>query len=349
MLVFVSSLFKRLIFLSLFPASAMLVACAPKPSDEYDYLQRLSNILNVNISKQDSTVEFPNFPQPRQLTIELQQNELSIREFLSLRECALHTTIAHRNSLIGKVASESQLLFNDLRILEQGPACLKLLGKKSIAKKLTSFLEEKQSQLAKQLWLAVLAQDEHRKFWRSKDYRGSYPEIVELDPHEHLNKIAGFVVEVLNGKTKYSNNDFNTIEQHLGQLRFGDGGQLLANYIEQINALEQANSIIKKRLEQPLCLNKKTTTKARYFENVVNSFFIKLVQTRAVKLNQRADVLLKQHQRLESPLLIHANEAYKTWARQRDAVIAEGKKSIKKHVQTIQALYSQCNLQPGNN
>ena len=138
----------------------VLVLCGCKPDKNLadDYVQRLENVLDVSGKKTD--VKAPKFPDPRDLKIELSASELSIREFLSLRECELHTTIARRNSLIGKVAKPSQLLFNNIRILEQGPDCLNTLDNATLSKKLKQFLDKKHSEIGQSLWFALLAQDE---------------------------------------------------------------------------------------------------------------------------------------------------------------------------------------------
>lgn len=102
--------------------SILLLSACSKSNDRAssDYLKRLKSVLDVELD--DSHLYFElEFPQPRDLRQDSPNNTLSIREFLSLRQCELHTVIAHRNSLIGKVALPSQLLFNDLQILQNIP------------------------------------------------------------------------------------------------------------------------------------------------------------------------------------------------------------------------------------
>lgn len=342
-----NSLSKQLKVCALILCGLLVVACDTSPSTEQEYLTRLSNVLDVNINQDVEVMPFPKFPQQRNLQIQVERGELSIREFLSLRECALHTTIAHRNSLLGKVSSASQLLFSDIRILDQGPECLALLDGNLLGQKLEQFLKLKRSQIGQTLWSTLLAQNEHRQFWRAKSDQSAYPTTIGIDVTDSISALAEFSQQVIDGKTDYSDDDFKQIEWHLGQQRFGDGGQLLKQYLEQINTLKKANYIIAYRLKRPLCFEQKATNKARYFDNVVRRFFIAKVQLNAVKLNQRADVLLTSHQQLETPLKAYANKHYQTWASNRDALIAKGKTSTTEHVKFIQQLYSQCNLIPG--
>lgn len=303
-------------------------------------------MLDVPFPGEEQLRHYPAFPKPRALQLNVQQGALSIREFLSLRGCTLHTTIAHRNSIIGKVAPASQTLFSDLRMLHQGPECVTQLGDSALAKKLQLFLDLKHSQIRHRLWAALLAQSEHRQFWQPTDYRIDYPDHHAVDARDHLESLAMFSHKILNGEFDFTDADFNAIEQHLGQLRFGDGGALLSHYQEQVNTLKHANAIIQSRLKRPLCFQQKMTMQARYFDNVVRTYFINAVQRRAVKLNQRAATLLKAHFQLEGPLLAYANNDYKAWAAQRDALLEQGKNATTDHVKLIQSLFTQCNLTP---
>ena len=353
-LAFSNSLFKPIKLRCLLLGCALINACGTEPTPVHDYLTRLSNVLEVpidshaNSSKETSTTHFPSFPKPRNLQFSAIKGELSIREFLSLRECKLHTTIAHRNSLIGKVSSASQRLFSDLRILQQGPECITQLGESVLAKKLQQFLDLKQSQIQQTLWSALLAQNEHRKFWQANDYDPRYPTIIEIETSNSLNALAVFSRNILIGKYDFSDAEFTSVEQHLGQLRFGDGGRLLSRYLEQLNKLNIANNIIRTRLKRPLCFEQKTNTQARYFDNVIRTYFILNVQRNAVQLNQRAETLITAHQQLEEPLLQYANKDYQEWVNRRNSLLSQAKTATTEHVKLIQKLYAQCNLTPGH-
>lgn len=324
-----------------------LASCDFKSSAEQDYLTRLSNVLDVPLDDDFDTLSYPKFPATRELNFIAERGDLSIREFLSLRECTLHTTLAHRNSLIGKVATASQLLFSDLRILQQGPECVKQLGESALASKLEEFVTLKKSQIEQNLWSALLAQTEHRQFWHLRNHSDEYLPNIQTDLNS-LKALAEFSREVLSGRVNFSDAEFKLIERHLGLLRYGAGGQLLSHYLEQVNALQQANIIIQTRLKRPLCFENKATQKARYFDNVVRSFFINKVQTSAVKLNQRAEKLMFSHQQFEAPLLKFANQAYQTWVNSRNELLAKGKTATTEHAKLLQQLYIQCNLIPGN-
>ena len=120
----------------------LLSACDVAIEPSSDYQKRIQNILSVDVSLE----KFDRLTYPRQRLLVKQdrkkKNSISIREFLSLRECKLHLVLAQRNSLIGKVAPASQLMFNDLQILEYIPECIEQLVEKNntlMAQKLESY------------------------------------------------------------------------------------------------------------------------------------------------------------------------------------------------------------------
>lgn len=321
-------------------AIALLSACTKQNSDVDEYVERLENVLERNAATISTEFSAP-FPQQRQLHLTLPPSELSVREFLSLRGCELHTTLAHRNSQLGKVSSASQKLFSDLHILTQGPKCVEQLGESELTSKLVRFLKQKQQNLNVILWHALLAQPEHASFWRSNISNNN-----AIDVRIEITSLSEFSNQVLRGKTDFSKQQFDDIERHLGRLRFGGGGQLLEQYSQLIVGLRRANSVIKKRLEQPLCISNAPTQKAHFFKNVVNKFFIKSVQRHAVKLNQQAKQLIPIFSELEEPLLEYSSADYKAWARKRKQLMAQGQSATMEHVKLLQKLYQQCGLMP---
>ena len=327
--------------------SLILAACSQQTSDVSDYLSRLENVLERD-AENIATNAKPEFPRLRQLRLEQPSAELSIREFLSLRQCTkLHSVIAQRNSQLGKVASASQKLFSDLEILDLGPACGEQLSDPSLAKKLSRFIEQKETNLNVVLWHALLGQAEHASFWHNKNNDTNYPIELSLDVSSDIAALESFSSRVLSGERRFSTQQTDQIERHLGRLRGGDGGRLLDEYWQLVSGLKRADSVIEQRLKSPLCLVERPTQKAHYFANVINARFIKNVQTHSVRLNQRANKLLSSYYRFEKPLLQFSTDSYKAWAKSRNAVLTEGQSSVKTHVMLLQKLYKQCGLTPG--
>ena len=327
-------------------AASLLSACWQKTDHIGDYLTRLENVLERRAHKPEAKVGIA-YPAPRFLTVAMPSAELTIRDFLSLRQCKLHSVIAHRNSQLGKVASASQKLFSDLNILHLGPECLKKLGNVELASTLDAVLKRKEQNLTATLWYALLGQAEHASFWHSKSDQLQYPLELQIDVRDDIVGLENFVNSVLSGQRDFSVQHTNKIERHLGRLRSGDGGRLLEEYRQLAAGLDKANSVIQQRLDSPLCLSASPSQQAHHFANVVNTRFIKNVQTHAVRLNQRADTLLSAYYRLEQPLLSYSATHYKIWAQQRDAVFKEGRSAALGHVKLLQKLYQQCGLVAG--
>lgn len=324
----------------------MLIACSSQQGTLEDYLNRLENVLDVNSERTQTALL--NFPTARDLILKPSSSNISIREFLSLRKCKLHTIIAHRNSLIGKVSKPSQLLFNDLDILADGPDCLTQIEDKALAKKLQLYLSEKQQNIGTVLWKAILGESENRSFWIADHGIKNYPYQLKQETLPSIKALSSFVDSVMLGHYTFSDENYQQIERHLGQLRFGDGGMLLFHYARLKDGLQLGNTLIEKRLARPLCLQNKPTDAARYFQNVVNEVFVKKLQKKAVLLNQREAQLIPDYLQLESQLLEHAPSAYQQWANARGQLINNGKAATKQHAQTIQKLYQQCGLTVGN-
>ena len=315
-----------------------------------DYAKRLSRVLNVDFNKSSAPVEspYPAFPSAQQSKLDDNKHTISIREFLGLRQCRLHLVIAERNSQIGKVATPSQRLKNDLEILATGPECLLKLDNQSLKVKLQGYLDHKQNQLQKNLWHALLAQEEYQKLWQQTSHQPNYPnELSSSTALEDLLTLRTFATKVLAGHYQFSNEEFSQIEQTLGRLRFGDGGQLLTELYQLRRSLETADSIVTQRLTQKLCIKPIPTNAARNLQNVVNKFFIHHVQAQAVKLVQRHKQLMPAIESLESLLAPHANADFRQWIADRDQLMEQGLNATIKHAKNMQAIYAQCGLVAG--
>ncbi len=326
-----------------------LVACAPGVDTiGADYLARLSSVLDSEYSTEK--IAELEFPPPRALTLNGSKATISIREFLSMRQCELHMALAEKNSLIGKLAEPSQALFMDLEILHTAPECVTQLQQDrqlQLAEKLSAGIEEKKQGLATKLWLAILGADEHRKFWQSASTRSNYPGEVNSQVVPALQVLLRFVEQIQDGNYQVSLQQQSDVERSLNVLRSGDGGALFERLIELDADLNLANQLLKQRIEQPLCLNGNPTQSARYLQNVVNKFFIDVIQRQAVALKQRYQQLMPVYQKLETKLLSGAPPAYLAWRKDRDAMFNAGLAAPKKHVSYLQTIYSQCGLQAG--
>ncbi|GHA18378.1 hypothetical protein GCM10008090_29950 [Arenicella chitinivorans] len=325
----------------IFPLLLLVLLGCDRPIGE-DYVIRLERVLDRDAPRiENHTLSFP---APRQLLGPESDTVLSVREFLSLRGCRLHTALAHRNSQMGKLASQSQRLFNDLEILATGPECIAQLNNKTLASKLSQFITLKQAQLPHQLAHALLHQDENRAFWRAHhetDLR------VYAPAQKSIAYLTQFSREVLTGRTHFSEPERNLIERHLGELRFGRGGDALIESDQIVHALTRADSLIALRLAQPLCFNTQATPSARRFQTVISKVFIQQVQPLSIQLQQLDQALLDDYNQFEDLLLPFAALPYQQWAQQRRRRMQQRQQAPAQHVARVQQLFLQCGLTVG--
>lgn len=331
-------------------------ACNRPNHPAQEYLERLNSVLDTQI--QADPIAYPVFPTVRDLQIPVQEYSISIREFLSLRGCKLHDSIAQRNTQLGKVASSSQLLLNDLEIIDTAPKCINSKGGAKTKEKLSGELKDKlivyfgakKAFLPKRFWHAVLASSEYREFWRQSNFDSAVPfvasgesvktSITRLKTYsEHLALQPNLI-------------ESKTLEESLAALRFGDGGRLLSELLIQLSYLSAADKAIKQKLAlsnkgKKLCLSAKPNTKAKYFQNVVNKFFIQKVQSRAVMLNREYNVLMPELLAMEAQLADSATDAFIEWQAARQKIMQNALNSIKTHALNIQKLYQECGLAVG--
>ena len=321
-----------------------LSGCKPAESDYQSYLERLQNVLDIKAPLAQS--QSPQFPAKRSLKQTTQASTLSIREFLSLRQCKIHVTIAHRNSLIGKVANDSQLLVNDLEILIHGPACLNTLEPSPLKQKLAEFLKQKEQAINTSLWNAIIADDEFQQFWRNTGKHQNYPKQLPAETVNDLLNVTQLIETIIKRDYETAFKLSIRLEQYLGNIRFGDGGLLVYEYSQLLESMVAANQLLETALKQPLCLNKAPNIKAKYFHNVVNKFFINQVQSRSVLLEQRKRQLLPAIVALESSLIGQAPKSFLDWQKLRDKKL-NANLELTKHAQLIQKLFAQCGLNAG--
>lgn len=318
-----------------------------RTQDHQEYLSRLARVLDLK--KPTIAQTHLRFPEKRNLERHSQQNTISIKAFLGLRNCQLHLALAKRNSLLGRVATPSQRLFNDLDILHSGPKCLPKIEDIELKNKLSFYLDAKRKDLLQTVADAVLAQNEYRSFWRTIPASVDYPDYLPSDTvSEDLSLINTLVLKLLKGNFFVSDQESKAIEKALGRLMHGDAGQLYYELMTYHAVLEAANTLIEQRLQQKLCLKQKPTQQARYFQNVINVFFIDKIQTKMVSLSTRYQQIMPMIRTLENELLPQADQQLIDWAKTRDIQLSNALASPKKHALLIQQLYNQCGLQSGN-
>ncbi|MEM6301383.1 MAG: DUF3080 family protein [Pseudomonadota bacterium] len=307
-----------------------------------DYLLRLSRPLELQLPEFEKTTSAAP-PRAASLLVELETGSLDGLDFLRLRGCALQTTIAKRNSSLGRVAPPSQRLLLELAFLRETPACIEKLSREEqheLAQLLLENYELKKTQLPQLIFNATLASPEFRDFWRSTEPLEHYPESTSSVPVAALENIAADAGRWLSGDYRAQEERF---ESALFQISQGDGGELLRALEQQGRYLLEADRITESRRSSGgLCGQGLEPKAAPIVRNVVTKYFAGGIQHWSAQLNTRYHALLPPIQTLEQLTLGVHPESYAAWVEQRDRALAEHLSAPLNHVRAMQGLLGSC-------
>ena len=324
----------------------LLTACVDSdPNSAKDYAERVANVLDLQLPT-DTEVTLT-FPSPSQLTVESLQQDLSIREFMSMRQCRLHTIIANKNSQMGKLAPASQVFFSDLKILQYGSECITQLiddDQVALAEKLKRYLSSKESLIDQVMWQAILGSDENAKFWSRSNRIENYPNELTVEPLHSIESLIELIKDVQETNYSISAERELEIETALRTLSYGDGGLLLQRLAQINTGLGEADELILQAIDKPVCFNGGSNQKSEYLKNVVLKFFIGQVQPNLVSLLQRYQQLMPHYLQLEDLLSRSAPPAYQHWQVERQKLFEQAHHSAKRHVSKLQQIFTQCGI-----
>jgi hypothetical protein len=305
------------------------------------YLSRLTRPLETEPRPPAAIDPLP-APRAAALQIEIDEGVLGGLDFLSLRGCALQTTVARRNSSLGRVAPPSQRLLLDLAFLREAPACIEALGDReegALADTLEATLDAKRRQLPSRLFNATLGGLEYRDFWRGRA-DAAYPTNTSSTVVTALELILRNAERWLAGDYAADDTDF---ELALGDIALGDGGELLHALRQQAAWLRAANSAVDRRLnEGALCRPGLTPSSAPILRTVVGKYFVGSVQGGAADLEQRYHQLLAPIRQLELRLDSILPDAYRDWMNERNTLLEQARAAPATHVGRLQQLLGPC-------
>lgn len=306
------------------------------------YLERLARPLG----QRTSSLASPTLvlaPRAEALRLIIEGDSLDGLDFLRLRGCALQTTVARRNSSLGRVAPPSQRLLLELAFLRDAPACIEKLrdeGKGPLAGLLAATMSSKQEQLPALIFNATLGNVEYREFWRENNRSSDYPARTSSLVVTALEQVAGDAQRWLSGDYRVNERSF---ELALSDIARGDGGSLRAALRLQTIALEQGNRMIERRLsEGNLCQGGLRPDAAPILRTVVQKYFVGTVQPWSASLNQRYHQLLPPLLALEALLKQDLPRDYLSWRMVREAEMQQALGAPARHVKRLQDLLGSC-------
>ena len=330
------------VFIGVF--SALLGACSEHGAQARlgNYLQRLSRALDADF-KPPTPVPVPAPPRTPNLQLALEGSRVDGLDFLRLRGCALQTTVARRNSSLGRLAPPSQRLLLELAFLREAPACIDRLrdgGDEALATLLVEAEAQKHRQLPALIFNATLGNREFRDFWRGDDALDNYPEETSSLVVTALERIDTDTRRWLGGDYRADESRF---ELALSDISRGDGGELLRALQLQSAWLAAANRALDQRLSRgELCREGLLPGAAPILRSVVKQYFIAGIQPWSTGLNQRYHELLTPLQSLEQQLEAVLPDSYRQWRTRLAAILARGRAAPRQHVRGLQTLLGPC-------
>lgn len=339
-----AALFKPAAALVTLAAALLVGGCGDRQvgADLHEYLSRLERTLGV-AHVDSNRFEIPVPPRAASLQLPVEGSEIDGLDFLLLRGCALQTTVARRNSALGRVAPPSQRLLLELAFLRDAPACIEQLrdgDQAELATTLERARVKKVQQLPSLLFNATLGSDEYRDFWRSTLLPADYPE-----------QTGSYVITALESITEDARRwlagdyaaDETRLERSLAEIARGDGGELLRAASMQAAELHSADGIVEGRLgEGPFCTPQITPSAAPTLRTVVSTFFIGRVQPHAAAISGRRQQIMEPLGELETLLSDALPVDYRQWQSTRDATLNETTEAPARHVRRLQSLLGTC-------
>jgi hypothetical protein len=327
--------------------AALLAHCSgPRPEEALaEYVSRLARTLKVEAPPVTPS-GFASPPRSAQLRIALPGSAIDGLDFLTLRGCALQTTIGKRNSSLGRFARDSQRLLLELEYLQHAPACIEQLRARdelALAETLALAQRQKQAQLPALIFNATLGSEEYRQLWRRGNLAADYPAQTVSVPIAALEYVHHASARWLAGDYRFDNREF---EIQLSAIATGDGGALLQALSLQADWLRAANTVVNARQAQgPLCQPGQRPPEAEILDTVIRKYFIAGVQPRAADLNRRHQQMLPPVAALEQLLATALPPTYQRWRQQRDDQLDRVATAPRQHVQQLQQLRRSCEVQ----
>jgi hypothetical protein len=307
-----------------------------------NYLERLARPLGAKADAPGAG-QTPSPPRAESLQLTVDGAKLDGLDFLRLRGCALQTTIARRNSSLGRIAPPSQRLLLELAFLRDAPECIRHLeseGSEQLALLLRESATLKRAQLPALIFNATLGTREYRDFWRAASSLGDYPTQTSSLVVTALEQINEDAARWLSGDYAADERRF---ELALSEIARGDGGELLTALLRQSAYLSSANQLIDEKLKRgALCTKGRVPAAAPILRTVTQKFFITEVQATAAKLNQRYHALLNPIEQLENLLDPVFPSDYQVWRSARNDALTKGSEAPARHVYQLQSLLGSC-------
>lgn len=329
---------------AVFSIATLLAGCGGAPLGESlldNYVDRLSNTLSIE-QPERPTINPPRITEFDVASIPIETQSIGLIDLLSVTDCELKINIARRNTLLAKNASPSQRLLLDLEFLRLAPACIDVLtssGDNKLAQVIEQAHEVKQRQLPARIFNALIVGPEWQALWSIPPSLGDYPEHSSDDEAQALNALSRRIERWLSGNW---DEDDETIELALAELRTGAGGSLLLAANTQYAFLAQASTLLEETPKNDLCRRGEATQAAIVLNTVIQKYFAGEVQGWLSTVNQRHYALLRGVESIESSLNDILTPDYREWQAARELTTESLFTAPRSHVRAIKVIQGPC-------
>ncbi|MFZ3153810.1 DUF3080 family protein [Pseudomonas sp.] len=336
-----------------------LCLCACTPADDglalqEDYLQRLSNALDVEPATAFDSSELTRYrlPARRERLLEIAELRISLLELLvDVRRCpALQQQISLRNNSLGKQLTPSSRLAYEgdlLRALDACSAQLRNQDQRPLRNTLEQLAQEKRAQLPGVFWNALNASPEVERYLRFAEQTlppHAGEDNAALDALAQLAAIGTALPDALPPSTEQLDPLFFALHAS------DQGGQLISSLASLTHTLNQGSEMLHSRQQsRPLCPTGKATERGRIVQNIFVKYYAGSLQPYLAQVDQRGQAWSSSLRSLSSVAQIPlATRQYLHSLSGHEASLWTAfQQATARHVRSWQELLNSCGLAPG--
>ncbi|WP_339527094.1 DUF3080 family protein [Pseudomonas sp. EA_35y_Pfl2_R111] len=334
-----------------------LGACAPADDGlalQVDYLQRLSNALDVESATAFDSSELTRYrlPARRDRLLNIAEVRISLLDLLvDARHCpALQQQISLRNNSLGKQLTPSSRLAYEgdlLRALDDCSAYLRSQDQQPLRNTLEQLAQEKRAQLPGVFWNALNASPEVERYLRFADQAlppSAGEDNAALDALAQLAAIGGALPATLPPSAEQLDPLFFALHAS------DQGGQLISSLASLTHSLNQGSDMLKIRQQQrPLCPTGGATERGRIVQNIFVKYYAGSLQPYLAQVDQQGQAWSRSLRALSEVTQIPpATRQYLQRLSGPEASLwADFQQATARHVRSWQELLNSCGLAPG--
>lgn len=337
---------------------AMLAALAGcKPANDAqalqaDYLYRVANATDVEISAAAEQGRLYRMPPRRDRVMEIPELRISLLDLIiDVHRCpALQILISQRNSILGKQMQPSNRLAYEGDLLREIAACqqrLNAVEDNDFNQQLSQVALEKRAQLPRVYWNALNASPEFEQFLRFAPM--PLPaDVSDSDPAQDALANLVSIGQQLPDHLPPASDELDPL--FFALLATDQGGQLISSLSTLTKTLNQGSEALEiRQTQRPICPQRRATEQARILQNVFVKFYAGKLQPYLAKVDQRGkrwSASLMQMSEIEQVppalkqyLLALAGPNGSLWSQFQHAT--------KRHIKAWQTTLKSCGLAPG--